>query len=208
MGAEPHLKAIILVSTRTYPGEEVLRQWCQYCLLARRRRSPPIDERLRELQKPIHIREFGRQTKRNAQGALLLVVDDLEELLIGHTLFLAKTGGQILPHKAEGNLAYPWIAKTPAAYREPTLVSFLLQSITIQQRTRRIVEIESNRPSAPLGADRTVDAHHRLTVAMAQREQIFQDPAGQTPDPLVNQFNPNRSQYSASRSPRLATTDN
>ena len=91
----------------------------------------------------------GRQTERNAQGALLLVVDDLEELLIGHALFLAKTGGQVLPHKAEGNLAHPWIAKTPAADRESTLVGFFLQGITIQQRTRRIVEIESNRPSAP-----------------------------------------------------------
>ena len=28
---------------------------------------------------------------------------------------------------------------------------------------------------------------------MAQREQLLQDPAGQTSDPLVNQFNPNRS---------------
>ena len=80
-----------------------------------------------------------------------------KELLVGHALFLAETGGQILPHKAEGNLADPWIAKTPAAYRESTLVGFLLQRITIQQRTRRIVDIERYRPATPLGADRTVE---------------------------------------------------
>ena len=134
MRAEPLLKAIILVSTCTYSGEEVLRQWCQYCLLARRRRSPPIDERLRKLHKPIDISEIARQTNRNAQCALLLIIDDVEKLLIGHARFLSETGGQILTHKAEGNLAYPRIAKTAAAHREPTLVGFLLQSIAIKQQ--------------------------------------------------------------------------
>src|SRR5260370_18999315 len=56
-----------------------------------------------------------------------------------------------------------------------------------------MINIKTKRPDAPLGVDRTVDTHNRLIVAMAQREQLLQDPAGQTADPLVNQVNPNRS---------------
>src|SRR5215469_10764714 len=138
-----------------------------------RRRCRAVDTCLRELQKPVHIRESGRQTKRNTQGALLLIVDDLQELLIGQALLLPKTGGQILTHKTEGNLAYPRIAKTAAAYRESTLVGFFLHGITIQHLTRRIVEIESNRSSTPLGAGRSVDARHWLTIAMAQCKQVL-----------------------------------
>jgi hypothetical protein len=66
------------------------------------------------LQKVVDIGEIRHQPYRNAQRPLLLIVNEVEKLLIGQALFLAKDRGQLLTRQAQSNLAYTWIAKEDA----------------------------------------------------------------------------------------------
>src|SRR5205807_7336939 len=104
---------------------------------------------------------------------LLAIINDVEKLLIGHALFLAKYRGQLLARQAQSNLAHAWITKTATANREPTLVGVLLDRIAIQDHAGGITEIEGDGPAALLCGDRTIDAHRWLPVAMAQGKQLF-----------------------------------
>ena len=129
---------------------------------------------LRKLEKSIHISKIRHQTNRNAQRPLLAAIDNLEKLVIGHALLILKALGQVLFGKAEGDLAHTRIAKAPTAHGERTAGGLLLNRIEVKQDNIRVVEIEGDCPATSLGSDRTIDAHHWLAVAMAQRQQILQ----------------------------------
>ena len=165
MGTEPLLLLGIAIATRTHSGEG---PWQKPALLCRRSRSKPVDDGLGKLQKVVDIGKIRRQSDRNTERSLLAIVNDVEKLLIRHTLFLAKGRGQILAHQAQGDFTHAWITKAAAAHREPGPVGLLLDRITIKDCSRRITEIEGDGPAAPLRRDWTIDLHRWLTVAMAQ----------------------------------------
>ena len=170
MGTEPLLLPGIARATRTDPGEGL---WQKPGLLCRRSRSTPVDDGPGKLQEVVDIGKIRRQPNRNAECPLLPISNDVEKLFIGHALFLAKDRGQFLARQAQSNLAHAWITKTAAAHREPTLVGVLLDRIAIQDHAGGITEIEGDGSAALLCGDRTIDAHHWLSVAMAQFKQLF-----------------------------------
>src|SRR2546421_7201709 len=122
---------------------------------------------LGKLQKMVDIGEICRQPNRNAECPLLAIINEVEKLLIGHALFLAKDRGELLTLQAQGDLTHAGITKTATAYREPTPVGLLLDRIAIQDHAGGITEIEGDGPAALLCGDRTIDAHRWLPVAMA-----------------------------------------
>jgi hypothetical protein len=151
MWATSLLNATISVSTCTYSGEGLFRQRRPAGLLLSRRRSPPVDERRRKLHKLVDIGKIGRQTNRNAQRTLFLMINDMQKLLKGHALFLSEAVGEVLTHKAEGDFTDPWIAETATPHRNPTQIGLPLHGIAIQDCAMRITEIEGNPSSTPVG---------------------------------------------------------
>ena len=87
MGTEPLLLPGIARATRTDPGEGL---WQKPGLLCRRSRSTPVDDGPGKLQEVVDIGKIRRQSDRNTERSLLAIVNDVEKLLIRHTLFLAK----------------------------------------------------------------------------------------------------------------------
>lgn len=121
----------------------------------------------------VDIGEIRRQPNRNTERPLLLIVNEVEKLLIGYALFLAKDRGQFLARQGQSNLAHAGVAKTATAHRNPVLAGFLLDRIAIQEHTGGITEIEGDGPATLLRGSRAIDAHHWLPVAMAEGQQLF-----------------------------------
>ena len=87
MGAEPLPSPGIVIATYTDGGNTF---WGKLARHDRRWRNGTIDHGLDKLLKAIDIGEIRRQSDRNTQCPLLAIINDVQKLLIGQALFLAK----------------------------------------------------------------------------------------------------------------------
>ncbi len=150
----------------------------------------------RKVQEPVDIRKVRHQTQGNPHrpatlhphlGEQLIPAPYLSEKLLP-TVPLCMLVDPLerrlrLPERRFGR---PGVTQAACAQREHVLVGSLFHYPLIHDAPVGSEEIERDGRSTPLRPVRAIDLHQRRPVAMAQRQQQLEYPAGQAHDTLVN----------------------
>src|SRR5262249_58365186 len=83
-----------------------------------------------------------------------------------------------------------WVAVRPGTDRDPAGGPVACDRPLVDDAPSGIEQVERDGAAAITGVSRSVDPRHRLAVAVAQRGEPVDEPAGQARHPLVDQVDP------------------
>ncbi len=152
----------------------------------------------RKVQEPVDICKVRHQSQRNPHcptalhshlSQQLIPAPHLSEKLLPTVPLCMLVDPQQrrwrLPERCFGRTGVTQAARTQ---REQVLVGSLFHYPLIRDAPVGSEEIERDGRSAPLRPVRAIDLYQRRPVAMAQRQQLLEYPAGQAHDTLVNRL--------------------
>ena len=143
-----------------------------------------VDRRY-ECQKAFHIGDVGRDAERGAERAAARQAKEFHVLV--HRLWAGARGGaQDVPAQLRSGFARARIAEAASADGDSRCRAGPGDVTLVDDVSAGVEKVEGDGSAAVAGVGWPVEANHWLTVAMPQRCETVDEPAGQTHHPQVD----------------------